>query len=213
MNSVCGDLYPEITQYVKQRVSELEQIPTDRKSLLEQLSACLRQCGTERRPAALTFICTHNSRRSQFAQIWAQIAAAYYGVEQVTAFSGGTEVTRFHPGTVAALQRCGVRFRLPAEAHPNPHYTISFSDNGVPLIGFSKIFNLPPNPADRYCAIMTCSQADQSCPAAAGCESRLAIPYEDPGSSDGTALESATYNERCAQIAREMLYVMSRVQT
>ena len=28
----------------------------------------------------LNFICTHNSRRSQFSQIWAQTAADYFGV-------------------------------------------------------------------------------------------------------------------------------------
>jgi hypothetical protein len=37
------------------------------------------------------------------------------------------------------------------------------------------------------------------------------VPCRDPKASDGTPDETATYDERCAQIAREMLYVFSRV--
>jgi hypothetical protein len=58
---------------------------------------------------------------------------------------------------------------------------------------------------------MTCSQADKACPTAPGCDLRVAIPYDDPKVSDGTPSESATYDKRGEQIAREMLYVMSLV--
>jgi hypothetical protein len=45
----------------------------------------------------------------------------------------------------------------------------------------------------------------------AGAFRRIALPYEDPKASDGTLEEAATYDERCAQIAREMLYALSLV--
>ena len=35
------------------------------------------------------------------------------------------------------------------------------------------------------------------------------MPFVDPKVSDGTPEEAATYDERCAQIAREMLWVMT----
>ncbi len=44
-----------------------------------------------------------------------------------------------------------------------------------------------------------------------GASSRFAIPYDDPKVADGTPEETAIYDERCAQIAREMLYVFSQV--
>ena len=90
---------------------------------------------------------------------------------------------------------------------------MTFSESEPALICYSKVFNQAPNPASDYCAIMTCSHADQNCPVAIGCDLRLAIRYEDPKVSDDTPQESATYDERCAQIAREMLYAMSMVRT
>jgi hypothetical protein len=60
---------------------------------------------------------------------------------------------------------------------------------------------------------MTCSDADASCPIVQGAEARFAIPYDDPKKSDGSEREAEVYNERCRQIAREMLYLFSRVAT
>lgn len=41
---------------------------------------------------------------------------------------------------------------------------------------------------------------------------RVGIPYDDPKAADGTPEESARYDERCKQIATEMLYLFSRVE-
>jgi hypothetical protein len=68
------------------------------------------------------------------------------------------------------------------------------------------------NPQREFCAIMTCSQADEACPNVAGAANRIAIPYEDPKAADGTPEEAAVYDERCAQIARETLYAFSLVR-
>lgn len=149
--------------------------------------------------AKLTFVCTHNSRRSHLTQIWTQIAAAHFGVNHVQTFSGGTEVTACNPRTVAALKRSGLRFSITEESSSNPHYAVAFSDMEPPLICFSKVFNRPPNPSSNYWPVMTCSHADQNCPVAIGCDLRLAIRYEDPKVSDDTPQEAATYDERCAQ--------------
>ena len=209
--NVNGILYPEIELYVAQRRNEFDQIPSERKQELKLLSDYIGACHAKEQPAKLTFVCTHNSRRSHLTQIWAQIAAACYGVKNVHTFSGGTEVTACNPRTVDALTRCGLRFLVTMESSTNPNYSVAFADNEPPLICYSKIFNQQPNPSSSYCAIMTCSHADQNCPVAIGCYLRLAIRYEDPKVSDDTPHESATYDERCAQIAREMLYAMSIV--
>jgi hypothetical protein len=58
---------------------------------------------------------------------------------------------------------------------------------------------------------MTCSAADKACPIVFGADARIAIPFDDPKAFDGTDQEAAKYDERCRQIAREMLYVFSRV--
>ena len=65
--------------------------------------------------------------------------------------------------------------------------------------------------AGDSCAVMTCSDADEACPIVQGADARFAIPYEDPKAFDGTREEAWAYDERCRQIAREMLYVFSKV--
>lgn len=207
-----GRLYPEIESYVSKREQEFEQISDERKSELQQLAVYVAQCIAKGQDAKLTFVCTHNSRRSHLTQIWTQIAATHCGVNHVQTFSGGTEVTACNPRTVAALKRCGLRFRVLKDDGSNPHYSVAFSDREPPLDCFSKVFNHAPNPSSNYCAVMTCSHADQNCPVAIGCDLRLAIRYEDPKVSDDTPQEATTYDDRCAQIAREMLYAMSQVK-
>ena len=208
---VPGRLYPDIESYVSKREQEFEQISDERKSELQQLAVYVAQRIAKGQDAKLTFVCTHNSRRSHLTQIWTQIAAAHYGINHVQTFSGGTEVTACNPRTVAALKRSGLRFSIKQESSSNPHYAVAFSDMEPPLVCFSKVFNRAPNPSSNYCAVMTCSHADKNCPVAIGCDLRLAIRYEDPKVSDDTPQEAATYDERCAQIAREMLYAMSLV--
>ena len=205
-------LYPEIESYVLQRTKEFDQISNERRLELLQLANYVGGNISKGQEARLTFVCTHNSRRSHLTQIWAQIAAAYFGLNHVQTFSGGTEVTACNPRTVAALKRCGLRFSTEEESSSNPHYAVAFSDQQPSLICYSKVFNKAPNPSSNYCAVMTCSHADQNCPVAIGCDLRLAIRYEDPKVSDDTPQEAATYDERCAQIAREMLYAISQVK-
>jgi arsenate reductase len=211
VQSVPGRLYPSIESYVSKREQEFEEISDERKSELQQLANYVGACIAKGQDAKLTFVCTHNSRRSHLTQIWTQIAAAHYGINHVQTFSGGTEVTACNPRTVAALKRCGLRFSTKEESSSNPHYAVAFSDMEPPLVCFSKVFNRAPNPSSNYCAVMTCSHADQNCPVAIGCDLRLAIRYEDPKVSDDTPQEADTYDERCTQIAREMLYAMSLV--
>jgi len=88
---------------------------------------------------------------------------------------------------------------------------VSTSDSGTPQVCFSKAYGDAPNPGTGYCAVMTCSQADDACPLVMGCDLRMPIRYEDPKVADDTELETQRYDERCAQICGEMLYMMSLV--
>ena len=206
-------MHPRLAAYVAERLNEFPQISAERRAALEPLVAYLRACRAEERPIAMTFVCTHNSRRSQMGQVWAAVAAAYFGVDGVTAYSGGTEVTAFNPRAVAALQRAGLVIEKEddAAANSNPRYRVSFAPSGDTLLCFSKRYADEFNPQSDFCAVMTCNEADQACPQVAGARGRYALPYEDPKVADGTSDEANRYDERCAQIAREMLFVFSQV--
>jgi len=203
--------YPDLQRYLKNAASRFDEIPTDRKADLAKVADYIREQLSNTRYAKLTFICTHNSRRSHLSQIWAQVAADYFGLRGVETYSGGTEATAFNPRAVAAMQRCGLKIVAEDPHTANPLYSVFTSDSATPQVCFSKVYDAPPNPTKGYCAVMTCSQADEACPLVMGCDLRVPIRYEDPKVADDTEYEAQRYDERCAQICGEMLYMMALV--
>lgn len=197
-----------LQKYVKARAAEFDLIPAERKKQLAQLAAYVVTCSKSNHPAQLTFICTHNSRRSHLAQIWAQVAAIHFGLPGVQTFSGGTAATAFNPRAIAALRRAGFEIPEPT-ATSNPHYQVRFHSASPPLDCFSKVYSESPNPQRDFCAVLVCSQADEACPLVPGAALRLSIPYDDPKAFDGTHAETEKYDERSQQIAREMLYAFA----
>ena len=203
-------LSPKVQAYLDLRRSEFDLIPKERRQELQKIAAYVSHQQAAGQPARLTFICTHNSRRSHLSQIWAKVAASDQQVGNVETYSGGTEATAFNPRAIAAIQRAGLTVVKTTDGM-NPRYTVRFSDADKGLNCFSKVYNDAPNPTTDFCAVLTCSQADQSCPIVKGSALRMAIPYEDPKVADDTPEEAARYDERSAQISREMLYLFSRV--
>lgn len=188
----------------------IERIAVRRKQTLQLLSDYMRSKFSEDKAIRLNFICTHNSRRSHLAQIWAQTFAYYFGIKNINCYSAGTEATALFPIVVEVLQDCGFRVnRLSGDS--NPVYSIKYAENELPVIGFSKRLNDNFNPKSNFCAIMTCSQADRDCPFIAGAEKRILLTFEDPKVFDNTPRETEKYQERNLQIATEMYYLFSDV--
>src|SRR5690606_36339836 len=94
----------------------------------------------------------------------------------------------------------------------NPVYKVSYGAGTEPLKAFSKKYDDASNPQSNFCAIMTCSQADEACPVVKGASARVAVPYDDPKAFDGTPQETTKYDDRCKQIATETFYVFSKVK-
>ena len=107
----------------------------------------------------LNFICTHNSRRSHLAQVWAQVASAHYHIPKVQCYSGGTEETALFPKVTETLSGQGFAVFKISE-RDNPVYAIKYGENDLPIIGFTKRYDSPFNPASAFAAVMTCSQVD-----------------------------------------------------
>lgn len=198
---------PLLHQYAEERTLEFDLIPEERKKELRQLSGYIRKTRAERRQAKLTFICTGNSRRSQLAQIWASTGAAYYGITGIETYSGGTVVTAFNKRIARTLTGSG--FEVETRPGQNEDFKVSYSNSEAPIICHSKAYNSPENPKNNFIAVLLCSDADARCPVVPGAEYRVFIPYVDPKEADHTEEEREIYSERNAQIAREMMYVMS----
>ncbi len=204
-------LLPPLRSYVNEVANELDTVPAERKSVLNEIAADITARLQTGKAANLTFICTHNSRRSHMSQIWAQTAAYYYGLNKVSAYSGGTEVTACNCRTVTAMRRVGFDIK-DATTGDNPLYLVSYAANRPPIRAYSKLYHADANPKRDFIALMTCSSADQTCPEVKGAIARHAIHYVDPRLCDDTPTETTAYNERCREIAREMFYVMAEVR-
>jgi hypothetical protein len=197
-----------LAAYINHLTLLFDSIPADRKKILTSLSHFIQEQRDSSKQVNLTFICTHNSRRSHMAQIWATTAAAHFGIGQIVCYSGGTEATAFNPRAVAALQRAGFGITPTDTTTPNIRYAVAIP-TGQPLVCFSKKYDSYTNPQTNFAAVMTCSQADEACPNIPGAMFRVAIPYDDPKQADNTPAEANRYDERCRQIGTEMMYVFS----
>jgi protein-tyrosine-phosphatase len=206
-----ADLLPLLKEYITAAIEEFDQIPAARKKELTVLTRYVQQKVAAGQPIQLTFICTHNSRRSLLSQLWAQVAACYFGVAGVKTYSGGTEATAFNPRAVRAIEEAGMEVEKTGK-EPNPVYLVRYARAQPPVRAFSKLYDEGENPAADFAAVMTCTHADENCPFIPGAV-RISLPYDDPKAFDGTPEEAARYAERCRQIARELIYAFSKVNT
>jgi protein-tyrosine phosphatase/arsenate reductase len=204
-------MYPSVRNFLKTIEQEFEYISSERKELLAKISDFMQQRYDNQQAINLIYVCTHNSRRSHFGQVAAAIAAAYYNIDQVKTFSGGTEATAFNPNAIKALKSLGFDITTENQTVANPIYAVSFGQN-ISTTCFSKVYNHEENITDDAAAIMTCSDAEQNCPLISGVSLRIGTTYEDPKKSDGTVLQDQTYSERFKQIATETLYAFSLIR-
>ena len=186
-------------------------IAEERKVTLQPLIDFIQLKITNQEAIALNFICTHNSRRSHLSQVWAQTMAAFFGIENVFCYSGGTEATALFPMAAKTLQNSGFQIQT-LSVGKNPVYAIKYAENAHPIMGFSKRLDNDFNPKTDFAAIMTCNSANEACPLVLGAEKRIPITFEDPKAFDNTPQQAEKYHERSVQIATELLYVFSQLK-
>jgi len=191
---------------------KIDDLSDERKSLLQPLIDFIQQKINKEEDIRLNFICTHNSRRSHLSQIWAQTLAHHFNIKNVFCYSGGTEATAMYPMVGETLSNTGFKIGILSEGK-NPVYTVKFSENHHAVICFSKTYDDAFNPKSEFAAILTCSNADVGCPFIAGAEKRIPITFEDPKAFDNTPQQAEKYNERSLQIATELFYVFSQINS
>jgi arsenate reductase len=186
-------------------------ISNERKKILQPLIDFIQTKTDKNQEIRLNFICTHNSRRSHFSQVWAQVMAYHFKIHKVFCYSGGTEATALFPMVTETLLNSGFHIQKTSE-DKNPVYSIKYASNEHPIIGFSKKFDDDFNPISEFAAIMTCSQADEGCPIVSGAEQRFPITFEDPKAFDNTPQQAEKYKERSLQIATDLMHVFTQIK-
>ena len=210
MTTTKPTLYPDIENLIKELKPET--IISERKAVLQPLTDFMQSKVSENEDIRINFICTHNSRRSHLSQVWAQTMAHYFNIKNVFCYSGGTEATALFPMIAKTLQNSGFQINSISK-NENPIYSIKYADNEHPIIGFSKKLDDDFNPKSNFAAIMTCDSANEACPFVAGAEKRIPITFDDPKAFDHTPQQAEKYNERSLQIATEMCFVFSQINT
>ncbi|UII26399.1 protein-tyrosine-phosphatase [Fulvivirga maritima] len=184
-------------------------IAAPRLEVLHELINYIQNKMNAKKDVQLNFICTHNSRRSQFSQIWAQTAAFYYNLP-ITCFSGGIEVTAFNPRAVSAMSNAG--FNITSSAGDNPIYQVSFANEKKPIRAYSKLYDTPEEGKSNFAAILTCSHAEDNCPFIPDADQRIPLKYTDPKAYDDTPEEEKKYIETSIKIASEIFFVFSQIK-
>lgn len=203
-------IYPKIVDIIKQ-VENLSKSVTHPNSSIE-ISNCILAAQQANKPLNLNFVCTHNSRRSQFSQVWAYTLSHYFGMTELLTFSSGTESTSVYRSVIDSLSNHGFKTKKLVSSE-NPKYSIRISDELEPLILFSKTISEVRQSAKQFIAIMTCSAADESCPIVLGASNRFKMTFEDPKHSDGSIHEGNTYDSKSIEIAITLFHIFEQVSS
>ncbi|MDB4297709.1 hypothetical protein N9901_03025 [Flavobacteriaceae bacterium] len=199
------------TKEIFEKAIRATKLTPERTALLETIAQHIANEIKNTNKVNINFICTHNSRRSQFSQTWAYYAMEYFGIHNGFSFSSGTAVTAFHGNTVRALEACGFDFKIKEFNHQNPQYVISSGATSKTITGFSKLVEDVENQTP-FIAITTCGNADENCPFIPTASQRIHLPYIDPKATDGTNEQDATYLATSKLIAGELGFLFKTVK-
>ena len=102
-------MFIELKETIK--IIEKISISDERKETLQPLIDYIVKKVSEKASVRLNFICTHNSRRSHLAQIWAQTMAFHFNIKNVFSYSGGTEATAMFSKVAETLMNQGFQIQ------------------------------------------------------------------------------------------------------
>jgi len=184
------------------------EVSNKRVFLINEIVNYIYKKTSENKIPKLNFICTHNSRRSQFCQFWASFFSNYYNIK-CEVYSGGTVETEVHKSVLNNISDYG--FNIIFKECNNPTYSIKFKNQNLGNY-FSKFYYNFENPKNEFAAIMTCTDAENNCPVVEGSEIKFSLPYEDPKKYDKSKNEKNEYKKTSETIASEMNYLFKTIK-
>jgi len=201
--------YNQIQLFCLEITSSFKYIPSSRLQLLDGIVLEINEFLNNKKNLNFLFVCTHNSRRSQFANVWAEIAATFYNLNSIKSYSCGTEKSIVSKNTIQTLKDLGIRI----ENHPSiPNAFHAFYGKELFIDVFSKKYSDPTISKEDTIAIMTCSDADQNCPIIPYAKNRISLNFKDPKRFDNTSSFKMEYQKTGKEIAREIFYIFSKLK-
>ncbi|MEM7183102.1 MAG: protein-tyrosine-phosphatase [Spirochaetota bacterium] len=187
-------------------------LSSERQETLQEIASFVETKRQQGKIAKLSFVSTHNARRSIIAEIIGQTLSEHFRIAYVECYSGGTEVSKVDANAITTLQKFGFHFSHTSDNSMNPKHQIQTSKNFSKQL-FSKLYTDPPNPRSEYAAILLCNQADKNCPVVYGAEVRYRLPFADLQAFDSLRDVADKYEKAILAIARELYFLFYTIDT
>jgi arsenate reductase len=201
---------PDLEAYCQTLSGEFAEVPDSTGKRLREAGNYIINRGKDGLDINISFVCEHNSRKSHMGHVWTQMAVQYYGMENISCYSGGTTPTYVNERIITALGNAGFRISERGIAGYGPKYHLDYGNEAQGIEIFSKRYDHQMNPDTNYLAITLCYNPEECCPITGG-DLQLTIPYEDMQPFDSTPQEEEMYDKQCRQIARDMFYMIGYV--
>ena len=205
-------LYNKLEEYCIPLPLEFDKIKDERKENLNILGEYILSNSPGKSGISLLFICDKNSRRSQFAQIWAQTAAYFYKIDNLKAYSGGLSETAINYRIMESLKRAGFTVTAAEAYSQNPFYLLSVGRKYPDILIFSKKYDYWNNPSTQFATIYCSKSEEFNHMEILGSEQIIELPYEDVEIFDNSFGGAEKNDQVCREIAREMFFVMDYVR-
>lgn len=204
-------LYNKLEEYCILLPSEFDKIKDERKENLNILGEYILSNSPGESGIYLLFVCDNNSRRSQFAQVWAQTAAYFYKIDKLKAYSGGLSETAINYRIMESLKQAGFSVTAAEAYSQNPVYLLSIGRKFPDIFIFSKKYDYWNNPSMDFASVYCSKSEEFSQLKVLGSEQTIELPYEDVKIFDNSFGGAEKNDQVCWEIAREMFYVMDFV--
>ena len=204
-------LYNKLEEYCILLPSEFDKIKDERKENLNILGGYILSNSPGKSGISLLFVCENNSRRSQFAQVWAQTAAYFYKIDKFRAYSGGLSETAINYRIMESLKRAGFSVTAAEAYSQNPVYLLSIGRKYPDIFIFSKKYDYWNNPSTDFASVYCSKSQEFNQLNVLGSEQIIELPYEDVKIFDNSFGGAEKNDQVCREIAREMFYVMDFV--
>ena len=136
----------------------------------------------------IVFICTHNSRRSQFCEIWGNVFSKIYN-KKLNVYSAGLKKTSVYKGVIFSLSRTGLKISGDGK--------VKYEENEINLTSKT----LDDIKEQKFIGVMTCSRSIRN----------IKMFYKDPKDFDKTNKKIKEYDDTCLKIAQELNYVFKKI--
>ena len=194
-----------------ERAIRTTKLDIQRETLLENIANKIVKTINNNGKVNIIFIGSNNSRRSQFAQVWAYFAMEYYNINNGFSFSCGANPTAFFTSTQKALEGTEFKFSLEEFNHQNPKYLLSYVGAKKELIIYSKgieeVVNKTP-----FVTITTSENTDKDGGIIIESSAHFYLPYTSPKWNDDEENVTGVYLNTSKLIAGEMGLLFKKVK-